>query len=330
MNILIIGLGSMGQRRLRIIQENYPMYQLSGVEFAQERREDVMKKYGIPCYASIEEAVNDQKYDAVFVCTPPKTHADIIVDILSRGINVFTELNLLSNRYDEIISLSEEKNLKIFMSSTLLYRKEIQIIDQLVKKKGPLMYIYHMGQYLPDWHPWECYKNFFVGNKETNGCREIFAIQLPWILKVFGNKVNSIYASKKKITKLELDYPDSYLVMLEHNSGNRGCIAVDIVSRKATTYLEIIGEDVHIKWDGTPNGLIKYNFETKSFETVHVYDSFEQNENYAATIIEDAYAEEVKCFFKYLSDLDKPLYSISSDKQTLMLIDTIEKEVQSL
>ncbi len=326
MNILIIGLGSMGQRRLRIIQENYPKYQLSGVEFAQERREDVMKKYGIPCYASIEEAVNDQKYDAAFVCTPPKTHADIIVDILSRGINVFTELNLLSNRYDEIISLSEEKNLKIFMSSTLLYRKEIQIIDQLVKKKGPLMYIYHMGQYLPDWHPWECYKNFFVGNKETNGCREIFAIQLPWILKVFGNKVNSIYTSKKKITKLELDYPDSYLVMLEHNSGNRGCIAVDIVSRKATTYLEIIGEDVHIKWDGTPNGLMNYNFETKSFETVHVYDSFEQNENYAATIIEDAYAEEVKCFFDYLTQNIPVSYDLHDDYKTLSLINMIENQ----
>ena len=35
-----------------------------------------------------------------------------------------------------------------------------------------------LGQYLPDWHPWESYKSFFVSNKKTNGCRELFAIEL--------------------------------------------------------------------------------------------------------------------------------------------------------
>lgn len=330
MNILIIGLGSMGQRRLKIIQEKYPETRLSGVEFMPERREVVTHKYGISCYSSIQGATTNQKYDVAFVCTPPKTHADIIIDILSHGINVFTELNLVPRRYDEIIELAKNNNLKVFMSSTLLYRKEIQEMMKLVQDKGPLMYIYHMGQYLPDWHPWEGYKKFFVSDKETNGCREIFAIQLPWILNMFGKEVNSVHTSKKKITKLEIDYPDSYLVMLEHISGNRGCIAIDVVSRKVTSYLEIIGEQLHIKWDGTPNGLMNYNFNTKSFENVCIYDSFEQNSNYASIIIEDAYVEEVSCFFEHLSDVKKPLYSLEQDKYTLMLIDMIESGDEKL
>ena len=51
------------------------------------------------------------------------------------------------------------------MSSTLQYRKEIQFIKEEVKKvSGKVNYIYHVGQYLPDWHPWENYKDFFVGD----------------------------------------------------------------------------------------------------------------------------------------------------------------------
>ncbi|MCO7111156.1 hypothetical protein NIA69_21115 [Gemmiger formicilis] len=41
----------------------------------------------------------------------------------------------------------------------MLYRRETQYIKQQVAEFGkPVHYIYHIGQYLPDWHPWENYK----------------------------------------------------------------------------------------------------------------------------------------------------------------------------
>ncbi len=325
MKILIVGLGSMGKRRLRLIQKNYPEYSVSGVEFSVERREEVSKNSKIKCYDSISNASDASEYDAAFVCTPPATHHGVIKDLLESKINVFTELNLINNGYDELLNIASKNNVRIFMSSTLLYRKEIQKITELVSsQKQPLQYIYHVGQYLPDWHPWESYKNFFVGNNETNGCREIFAIQLPWIFDCFGKTVSIGYTSREKISNLDLDYPDSYIVALEHETGNRGVMIVDVVSRKATTSLEIVGENLHIFWDGTPTGLKMYDFEVKSLESITLYDSFEQNQNYASNIIEDAYLAEINCFFNMLSGNCEPLYSLNEDKKTLELIDKIE------
>ena len=117
-----------------------------------------------------------------------------------------------------------------------------------------LNYTYHIGQYLPDWHPWENYKDFFVVDKRTNGCREIFAIELPWLTEVFGN-VKDIIVRKSKISSLNIDYDDNYMVILEHESGHKGMLAVDIVSRKAVRNLEVFGESLYLSWDGSAEGL---------------------------------------------------------------------------
>ena len=325
MNVLIVGLGSMGKRRLRLLQKEYPDYQICGVEFSEERRKAVDAEYSIRCFASTEEALSSATFNLGFVCTPPATHHEVIKTLLEHQINVFTEINLLNKGYDELLEIAKEKRVKIFMSSTLLYRKEVQTITELVKQqKQPLQYTYHVGQYLPDWHPWESYKNFFVGNNETNGCREIFAIQLPWIFQCFGKSVSVPYVSRQKISDLEITYPDSYLVALEHESGNRGIFVVDVVSRKATTSLEIVGENIHIIWDGKPEGLKVYNFESKDFESISLYDSYEQNTNYAANIIEDAYLAEITCFINWIEGKQTPHYYLEDDAHTLEIIDKIE------
>lgn len=325
MNILIVGLGSMGKRRLRLLQREHPNYLICGVEFSEDRRNEVEAEYNIQCFASTELALSSVTFNIGFVCTPPATHHEVIKTLLEHQINVFTEINLLNKGYGELLEIAKENDVKIFMSSTLLYRKEIQAITELVKKQNqPLQYTYHVGQYLPDWHPWESYKNFFVGNNDTNGCREIFAIQLPWILQCFGKSVSVPYVSRQKISELEITYPDSYLVALEHESGNRGLLVVDVVSRKAMTSLEIVGENIHVIWDGKPNGLKRYNFESKDFESISLYDSYEQNANYAANIIEDAYLEEITCFINWLNGKQTPHYYLVDDAHTLEIIDKIE------
>lgn len=324
MNIIVVGLGSMGTRRIRILRDRVPGAAVAGADSSAKRRVRAEETHGIPCFASLREAVASRKFDAAFICTSPDTHCGLIREALRADLHVFTELNLIDRGYDALIELARRRDRRIFQSSTLLYRREIQEIMRLIEGKGPLMYIYHVGQYLPDWHPWESYKDFFVGKKDTNGCREIFAIQLPWIWKAFGAPGPGMHVSAQKISGLDIDYADSYIVTLEHERGNRGVFVVDVVSRKAACRLEIIGEELHILWDGTPDGLQSYSFEKKAFEPIPLYDSFEQDPRYAANIIEDAYAAEIDTFLDCVAGRSTPPYTIEEDARVLALIDRIE------
>ena len=105
------------------------------------------------------------------VCTAPLAHAAVIGALLDHDLPVFTELNLVSDGYRENMAKAAAKKLPLFLSSTMLYRRETQYIKQQVAEFGkPVHYIYHIGQYLPDWHPWENYKNFFVGTPAPAAC----------------------------------------------------------------------------------------------------------------------------------------------------------------
>lgn len=325
MNIMVIGLGSMGRRRIRLIKHIDNRLNIIGVDTSLERCEQARGEFNIECTNSIAVATSEMYCESAFVCTSPISHSAIIIECLNLKLNVFTEINLIADNYTEIINLAARQKCKLFLSSTMMYRKEIHEIKKHVSLEiSKLRYNYHVGQYLPDWHPWENYKDFFVGNKRTNGCREIFAIEFPWIIDMFG-KVKEFTVHKDKVSDLEIDYPDTYLLLIEHESGAKGTLAVDIISRKPVRLLEVYSQNIHLFWNGTPNGLSVFDVDTKKLETIDVYDDIIDNPSYADNIIENAYILEIETFLEVLNgNNENELYTIQDDMYTLDLIDKIE------
>ena len=320
MNIAVVGLGSMGKRRIRLIKEMFPVYSIYGIDGRDDRRIEASEQYSIPCYSRIDDCKSS--IDCVFVCSSPLSHNTIIQDALNKGYNVFTEINLVSDGYDENIKLAKENGLKLFLSSTFLYREEIRYIREKISGECSWNYIYHIGQYLPDWHPWESYKDFFLGEKRTNGCREIMAIELPWITKVFGD-IAEVCSAGSKITGLNIDYNDNYMIRLTHENGNKGCLIVDVVSPVAVRKLEIYSEGKYISWNGTPDSLNEYDPMTKRLESVVLSEKAEHVEGYRSFVVENAYRNEIHAFFDTIMNDAEPLYDFEQDKKILSLIDSI-------
>lgn len=324
MRFLVIGLGSMGKRRIRLLKQYFDSVEVVGIDLNEERRNSVKEELGIDVFSSIDEAKLLGSISGVIICTSPLSHHKIILDCIEKNLNVFTEINLVDDGYNEIISEAEKKNIILFLSSTMMYRKETQYIDKKVKlSKNKVNYNYHVGQYLPDWHPWENYKNFFVNNKRSNGCRELFAIELPWIINTFG-KVKDIKVNRSKISTLDIDYDDTYQVMLLHENGTMGTISVDIVARKAIRKFEVYGEDLHIFWNGTPDSLVEYDFEKKQDVKVETYNKIDKDSNYSENIIENAYLDELKTYIDKINFINNERYTFKDDKYVLSIIDEIE------
>lgn len=323
MKILVIGYGSMGRRRIRILREVAENIEIIAVDKMLSRVEQA-ESSGIKVYESLESALVAQQFDAAFVCTSPGEHAKVILRLIEAEVHIFTELNLVSDAYGEILRKAKEKNVILFLSSTLLYKKQIEIVKKLVQEqKKPLTYIYHAGQYLPDWHPWESYKDFFVGEKRTNGVRELLAIQLPWIINTFGT-VDAVHTFSQKCTELDIDFPDCVMVSISHHSGHKGVFVADIVSRKPVTRLEIIGEDLHFFWDGHNDDLFEFDLKTKELKQLKAYEQEEHMEGYSDNIMEQPYKEEVMNFLSIIKGESKPRYSFEQDTYILSLIDEIE------
>lgn len=324
MKVLVIGLGSMGKRRIRLIREYDSSIELCGIDTSRERRREVEERYGILTTESLLE-IEINGYDCAFIATSPLSHSRLIRECLLKNMHVFTEINLVSDGYDDNISLAEERRKVLFLSSTFLYREEIRYIGERARRSAlPSNYVYHVGQYLPDWHPWESYQDYFIGDKRTNGCRELFAIELPWILHAFGD-VKNLYSIKGRNTGLTIDYPDHYMVGLEHEGGSRGTMAVDVISRKAVRRLEVFSEELYLSWNGTPESLCEYDYELNEERQIRLYDKVERNGGYSDFIVENGYLHEIEAFFAQIEAGTAPVYNFAQDKRTLEIIDMICK-----
>lgn len=326
MKIVIIGLGSMGKRRIRLIQGLCPEYQIVGIDSKQERIREASEIYKIKCFQSIKEVKEAMQIQCAFVCTSPLSHAAIIKECLLNDWHVFTEINLVSDGYEENMHLADEKKLTLFLSSTPIYRTEMKkITDTLKENAKQVNYIYHVGQYLPDWHPWENFQQFFVQDKRTNGCRELFAIELPWMMKAFGS-ITKIQVIAGKITNLNIAYKDHYLLLIQHENGTNGVLAVDVVCREAVRRLEIYNEDLYIEWNGTPESLRYKNLITNKMELMADNSEYKNESGYHEFVNEYAYVNEIKEFFEVVMQEKKVQYGFEDDMHILALIDTIEKD----
>ena len=318
MNIAVIGLGSMGKRRIRLIREMYPEYSIRGIDARKDRREETEKQFGINTAASLNEI--DAETDCIFICTSPLSHAAIAKECLQRKWNVFTELNLVDDGYQENLIIAKNNGCVLFLSSTFFYREEIKYIRSRIASDRKWNYIYHIGQYLPDWHPWESYKDFFIGNKRTNGCREILAIELPWLVSLFG-EVEEINAVSDRMTGLSIDFNDNYMIQLVHKNGNKGSLIVDVVSPVAVRKFEAYAEQRYISWNGTPDSIREFEPVSKELREVRLTEQAEHQEGYSSFVVENAYKNEIKEFFEVVMNGKQPVYGYEQDQKILKLID---------
>lgn len=327
MNVLIVGLGSMGKRRARLIQGLGAGHRLFGVDSAPARQTEAAG-LGITAYGDMDEALAAGRYDAGFVCTAPLSHAAIIGRLLDADLPVFTELNLVADGYQELMDKAEQKGLPLFLSSTMLYRGEPNYICRQVQTFAkPVNYVYHIGQYLPDWHPWESYKDFFVGDARTGGVREIFGIELPWLLTTFG-PAQPVCVQQSTLSGLELPYPDTVAVTLRHQNGSVGQMMVDVVSPKAVRSFEVFGDGLHLFWEGSPATLFAYDADTREKQKIDTYGSYEQDPRYSDNIVENAYVDEILNFFAVLDGREQPRWSYAQDLAAIELMDRIGCEAR--
>ena len=179
---------------------------------------------------------------------------------------------------------------------------------------------HHFGQYLPDWHPWENYKEFYVSKKETGACREIVPFQLVWLISTFG-KIKSVSGRKSKLSNLELEIDDIYNILLEFKNGVEGILIVDVISRTPFLQAKIMTENGVIIADWLEEKVKKYSHEN-GWE---IFDINAGNIEKQYIHGEGPYIEEMRNFIQVIANKKSSHYSYEEDFKILKILESIEK-----
>ncbi|HEY1040026.1 MAG TPA: Gfo/Idh/MocA family oxidoreductase [Bacteroidia bacterium] len=325
-SVLVIGLGSMGKRRVRNLQA-LGFTKISGFDIRSDRAEEAAALYSIPTFTDFEMALSESSAKAWVISLPPAIHHVYMKKAVELSIPFFVEASVVDTDMETIIKEAANKKVFAAPSSTMYFHPAIRKIFELVQNSylGTVSNIlYHMGNYLPDWHTYEKVSDFYVSNKETGGAREIVPFELTWITKLFGFP-QQVVGSVKKTIEIEgaSEIDDTYNSILDYGKFSI-VLTVDVVTRNSTRRLLINGSLRQLEWDWNANCVKVFHHDKQEWE-VFEYETKTAAAGYNKNITEQMYIDEMNAFFQGIEKPGSYVNTLEHDHKVLKTLYAIER-----
>ena len=321
LKFLIIGLGSMGKRRIRnLLFNNISKDNIFGFNPTVGRCQEVENEYGIKTYIDFDEAEKITP-DVYIICTPPLSHHEYFLHAAKNKKHFFVEVTTNNVGYDELKPVLDGSFVAA-PSCTFRYFPAVKKIKELLLSGiigNPLSFNHYLGQYLPDWHPYEDYRKVYFAQKETGGAREMFPYELVWLTDIFTSSVKNVQGLRGKISDLEMTADDIYGALVQLENGVVGNMQIDILNRKACRTLKIVGTDGTIDWDWLGKKIEIYSAKSKSSEIIDLVEGKKVGQYNTG---EDAYEAEIADFLKAIAGEKKFPYTFVEDDKILQCLNS--------
>lgn len=322
MKFLVIGLGSMGKRRVRCLQA-LNCFDITGFDTREDRRVEAFKSYGIKIVESLRE-IDLSNFDAFIISTPPNLHTYYAKIAIDYGKPMFVEASVILEDVQDMYDYNTS-NIFIAPSCTLRFHpiiKDIKAIISSAKYGKVTNFSYHSGQYLPDWHPWEKVEEFYVSQRIMGGGREIVPFELTWLVDTIGwpDSVKGVF---EKTIDFGSNIEDTYAFTLKYKD-KLGAVVVDVASRYAVRNLVINLEKGQIQWRWDESSFQLFEVENNRWIRFE-QPQFQSAQGYNKNIGEKMYIDEIASFLEGISDASKYPNTVEDDIKVLNLLNQIEK-----
>jgi predicted dehydrogenase len=115
------------------------------------------------------------------------------------------------------------------------------------------------GSYLPDWHPWEDYRSYYMAKKEQGGGALLDESHGIDMMRYVLGDVASVGAIVGNVSDLEMTADDAAFMTMRFRSGLIANACFDLQSHAVRARFEVVGTKGNAVWD-------------RSDDTIRVYD----------------------------------------------------------
>ena len=306
-NILIIGLGSIGERHVR------NLLKIGAKNIYVVRRKNkkprTIKKTDYSFISCIDDALK-LDISAAIIATPTNKHTADLLKLVKSRIPVLVEVPLSNSLYDlnKINNISKKLKVPILIGHNLKFHPSLLKINQLVKgnKYGKTYFSRsQFGEYLPECHPWEDYKKRYEAKKSMGGGPILTSIhEIDHAVWLFG-KVKTVTCVAKNL-KLPIDVEDTAMIILEHQNKIVSEIQLDFIQRPYTRNIQITSDRGSIEWGLIENNLLVFSSKTKKWKKINNVKKYDINQTYIDELIH--FSEIVLKNKKPLTSLDDGIH----------------------
>ncbi|MDK2979880.1 MAG: hypothetical protein PWQ55_227 [Chloroflexota bacterium] len=251
MKFLIAGLGSIGRRHLRNLaalgQTDILLYRTHQSTLDDEE----LAPY--PVETDLQAALA-QRPDALIISNPTALHMQVAVPAAQQGCALFIEKPLAYRPEDlaELeLALGADQR-RVFSAYQFRFNPGLAKVRQLLDEGAigrPLSFQSYWGEYLPDWHPWEDYRQGYAARKDLGGGAVLTLCHPMDYLRWLFGEVRELFAFTGRLSDLEVDVEDTAEAVLRFEQGVTGNLHLDYHRRVKRHDLEISGTQGTLYWD---------------------------------------------------------------------------------
>lgn len=227
---LIVGLGSVGQRHARNLKALRPDIELicwrqrnqPGARTetgAWDGAADPAAALGATVVPTLDAAIVARP-DVAFICTPSSQHVAEALRLASAGCHLFIEKPLSHTLAGiaRLQAIATERALIVAIGSQWRFHPCVEYLRSILwsAQYGPVVRAeIDFSEYLPDWHPWEDYRQSYAARAELGGGVVLSQIHDYDLVHWLFGAPRSVMASGGTLGELGVDVEDTVSAQLD-------------------------------------------------------------------------------------------------------------------
>lgn len=260
-HVLVIGAGSIGKRHLKNLLAAsagavHDPVVVSVVEPRADRRADVIA-LGVDAghvFESRDAALAAGRFDGAIVATPTAFHVADALACVQAGLPVMIEKSLSVDMQGvpELEKEIEARGLFAFTAYCFRFDPQARHFAELLHSGAigkPLYARAEMSTYLPEWHPHEDYREFYMSKKALGGGTLLDQSHLYDMTRMFLGEIRTVMGISRQDSDLEIETDDFGEFLFHLDSGVYVSIHIDLFTRPWREFFQVTGSDGVLEWD---------------------------------------------------------------------------------
>ena len=322
--ILIVGLGSIGKRHLRLARELLPN---ADIRVLRHQAANEVHEYSNGSFSSIEESIDFAPQIAV-IASPATFHIATAQALAEVGAHLLIEkpLSASLDGVTKLLDTCQKQGVVSITGYNLRFLPSLQRYRDLLAEGvvGKVLSVRcEIGQYLPSWRPDSDYRQGVSAQRELGGGALLeLSHELDYLRWIFG-EVEWVKATLSRQSMLEIDVEDTAHLTLGFASaldGYRliGAVNLDFVRHDTTRICTAIGEKGSLRWNGLTGEVLFYGAGRKEWELMFSHQHHR----------DDSYMAEWKNFIECVNAHKIPLITGEDGLKVLQIIEAARRSAK--
>lgn len=280
-SILVVGCGSIGERHAKNLSALGHDLWLFDID--TEKQREVAAATDAMSVDSVSEGIEHDP-DCVFVCTPSDKHVGPAQQAAEAGCDLFIE-KPLSNNADGVLQLLdtiERNDIVSMIGCNYRFHPAMRTVKTLLDDNAVGHVVsarIETGSYLPDWHPWEDYREMYSAKEGIGGVLLDAIHGINYGRWFFGDE-RLVTAMLNYDSSLEIETEDTASLIVKYRNSVQCEFHFDYIQRTPIRAGHITGEQGSIRWGGTEKTVRQYDVERETWTVAQDYSDFDINDMY--------------------------------------------------